>query len=101
MNYGIGQPVPRKEDPKFLTGRGQYVDDINVPNLAFGYVLRSLHANAKINSIDVGAASEAPGVIVVLTGEDYATEGLGNIECDSINPMLNFLKDRLKVIDLD
>jgi len=89
MKFGIGQPVTRKEDPKFLTGRGQYVDDIDVPNLAFGYLLRSLHANAKINSIDVGAAKEASGVIAVLTGEDYAADELGNIECESINPMLS------------
>ena len=88
MKFGIGQPVTRKEDPKFLTGQGRYVGDIDMTNIAYGYVLRSPHANAKIVSIDVSTAQEAPGVILVLTGEDYASSGLGNITCHSINPML-------------
>lgn len=88
MKFGIGQPVTRKEDPKFLTGRGRYVDDIVLANMAHGYVLRSIHANATINSIDTTAASAAPGVIGVLTGDDYAADGLGSIPCESINPMI-------------
>ena len=89
MKFGIGQPVRRKEDPKFLTGRGRYVDDIELPNLTYGHVLRSIHANANINAIDVSLAKNAPGVIAVLTGQDYASDGIGNIGCESINPMLS------------
>ena len=88
MKFGIGQPVTRKEDPKFLTGRGRYVDDIELPDMTYGYVLRSIHANAKINSIDAANAKDAPGVISVLTGEDYASDGLGTINCGTINPMI-------------
>ena len=89
MKFGIGQPVTRKEDPKFLTGRGRYVDEIELPDMTYGYVLRSIHANAKINSIDVTSAKGAPGVISVLTGDDYAADGIGSISCVSINPMLS------------
>ena len=63
MKFGIGQPVRRKEDPKFLTGRGQYVDDFKIYGMTHGFVLRSVHANAKINSVDISAALTAPGVI--------------------------------------
>ena len=68
MQFGIGQPVPRTEDPKFLMGEGQYVDDIRLHNTAYGYVLRSPHAHARIKSIDTAAAKAAPGVLLVLTG---------------------------------
>ena len=49
MKFGIGQPVPRTEDPRFLKGVGRYVGDIAPPNLAHGFVLRSPHAHARIN----------------------------------------------------
>ncbi|MEK9676984.1 MAG: xanthine dehydrogenase family protein molybdopterin-binding subunit [Rhodospirillaceae bacterium] len=75
--FGIGQPVSRFEDPRLLTGRGQYLDDINLPNQARGYILRSPYAHAKINSIDASAAKAAPGVIGVFTGEDHEKDGLG------------------------
>ena len=79
--FGIGQGVPRWEDPRLLRGGGRYSDDLNRPNQAYGYVLRSPHANAKILSIDTAAAKSAPGVLGVWTGEDYAASGLGNIPC--------------------
>ena len=63
MKNGVGQPVTRKEDPKFLMGRGRYVDDIDLPDLAYGFVLRSIHANAKIKSINTNQAKALPGVI--------------------------------------
>ena len=88
MQFGIGQPVTRKEDPKFLTGRGRYVDDIDMPNMAYAAVHRSIHANATINAIDTSMAESAPGVISVLTGEDYAADGMGSIHCESVNPMI-------------
>jgi carbon-monoxide dehydrogenase large subunit len=88
MKFGIGQPVTRKEDPKFLTGQGRYVGDIELSNMAYGYVLRSPYANAKINSIDVRSAKKASGVISILTGEDYANSGYGDIACGTMMPML-------------
>ena len=88
MKFGIGQPVTRKEDPKFLMGQGRYVGDIDMLNIAQAFILRSPHANARIISVDVSAAHEAPGVILILTGEDYASSGLGSMACHTINPML-------------
>jgi carbon-monoxide dehydrogenase large subunit len=79
--FGIGQGVPRWEDPRLLRGGGRYSDDLNRPNQAYGYVLRSPHANAKILSVDTAAAKDAPGVLGVWTGDDYAASGLGNIPC--------------------
>lgn len=76
---GIGAAVKRKEDFRFLTGRGNYTDDINQPGQTFGYILRSPHAHAKINSIDTAAAIAAPGVLAVFTGADM--EGVGGIPC--------------------
>ncbi len=79
--FGIGQGVPRWEDPRLLRGGGRYSDDLNRPHQAYGYVLRSPHANAKITSIDSGMAAGMPGVLGIWTGEDYAAAGLGNIPC--------------------
>ena len=59
--FAIGQGVPRFEDPRLLRGGGKYVDDIALPGMAFGHVLRSPHAHAKIKSIDTPAAKAAPG----------------------------------------
>jgi carbon-monoxide dehydrogenase large subunit len=88
MKFGIGQPVPRKEDPRFLTGRGRFVDDIELPRIAHGYVLRSPHAHARFKSIDTKRAQQSPGVLTVLTGEDYAADGLGEIHCHFPVPLL-------------
>ena len=73
---GIGQPVRRREDLRLLTGRGRYSDDINVPGQAYAVMVRSPHAHALIRSIDVAAASAAPGVLAVLTGHDLLADGL-------------------------
>ena len=79
--FGIGQGVPRWEDPRLLRGGGRYSDDLDRPGQAYGHVLRSPHAHAAINSIDAAAAARAPGVLGVWTGEDYAASGLGSIPC--------------------
>ena len=76
---GIGAPVRRKEDLRFLTGRGNYVDDINRPGQAYAAFVRSPHAHANINSVDVSKASGAPGVIAALSGSDVAADGLGGL----------------------
>ena len=77
--FALGQAVPRFEDPRLVRGAGRYVDDIVLPGMAFGYVLRSPHAHAKIRAIDVGAAKAAPGVLAVLTGADWQASGFGDL----------------------
>ena len=77
--FAIGQGVPRFEDPRLLRGGGKYVDDIVLPGMAFGHVLRSPHAHAKIKSIDTSKAKAAPGVLCVLTGDDWIKSGWGDL----------------------
>jgi carbon-monoxide dehydrogenase large subunit len=77
--YGIGQPVRRVEDQRFLTGRARYVDDITLPHMLHGAVVMSPHAHARIKSISAEEALRMPGVHLVLTGEDAKKEGLGGI----------------------
>ncbi len=66
----IGQSVRRKEDYRFLTGAGQYTDDINPPHHTHAYFLRSPHAHANIRKIDLTNAKAAPGVLGIFTGAD-------------------------------
>jgi aerobic carbon-monoxide dehydrogenase large subunit len=75
--FGIGQPVPREEDPYLLRGAGRYVDDVRLLDLSRAVVLRSPHAHARIRSIDTAAAQAAPGVLLVLTGESPEVAALG------------------------
>ena len=79
--FGIGQPVRRVEDRRFVTGRGYYLDDINRPRQAYAVMLRSPHAHARIRAIDTATAAAAQGVLAVYTGEDLARDGLGTIPC--------------------
>jgi aerobic carbon-monoxide dehydrogenase large subunit len=76
---GMGAAVKRKEDRRFLLGKGQYTDDIQLPGQTFAHFLRSHQAHAKIASIDTSAARKAPGVVAVLTGEDVAADDLGGL----------------------
>ncbi|HVB15792.1 MAG TPA: molybdopterin cofactor-binding domain-containing protein, partial [Stellaceae bacterium] len=73
--FALGQAVPRFEDPRLLKGGGRYVDDMIFPRLAFGHVLRSPHAHARIRAIDTSRAKTAPGVLAVLTGADWQASG--------------------------
>ena len=75
--FGIGQGVRREEDPRLLTGRGYYVNDVNLPNQAYVHILRSPYAHAEIQSIDITEAKAAPGVLAVFTGTDVAADNLG------------------------
>jgi carbon-monoxide dehydrogenase large subunit len=75
----IGRSVERKEDYRFLTGAGQYTDDITLPQQSYGYFLRSPHAHATIRAIDTAAARAAPGVLAVYTGRDLAS--IGGLPC--------------------
>jgi len=78
---GIGAAVRRKEDFRFITGKGQYTDDINRPGQTYIYFVRSPHAHAKIKKIDSAEAMKMPGVVAVLTGKDLANDKIGNLIC--------------------
>jgi len=78
---GIGARVVRKEDKRFITGAGRYVDDMVVPGMKHAAFVRSPHAHAEIESVDVSAARAMPGVIGVLTGREIKADGIGNLIC--------------------
>jgi len=77
----IGDPVRRKEDFRFLTGRGHYTDDINRAGQVYAVFVRSPHAHAEIKSIGVKRAAGAPGVVAVYTGADLVKAGIGTLPC--------------------
>ncbi len=76
---GIGEAVARREDYRFLTGQGKYVDDINLFNQAHAWIVRSPFAHATINSIDKDDAAQMPGVVAIYTSEDFS--GAGGVPC--------------------
>ncbi|AMX93291.1 xanthine dehydrogenase family protein molybdopterin-binding subunit [Mesorhizobium sp. M7A.F.Ca.CA.002.10.1.1] len=78
---GVGARVARKEDKRFITGAGRYVDDMVVPGMKHAAFVRSPHAHAQIKKIDVKKAQGMPGVIGVLTGKELKADGIGNLIC--------------------
>src|SRR5262245_19910941 len=78
---GIGAAVRRKEDQRFITGRGHFTDDVNRPGQVFAVFVRSPHAHATIKAIDAKAAASRPGVLAVLTGAQLAGDKIGNLIC--------------------
>src|ERR1700723_1286584 len=78
---GIGASVGRKEDRRFITGKGRYVDDIKVLGMTHAHFIRSPHAHAKVKSIDSAAAMKMPGVVAVLTGKEIVDDKVGNLIC--------------------
>ena len=78
MNF-IGQSIRRKEDVRFLTGAGQYTDDVNPPHHTHAHFLRSPHAHAKIGKIDLSKAKSAPGVVAIYTAADLT--GVNGLPC--------------------
>ncbi|MBC01384.1 MAG: carbon monoxide dehydrogenase, partial [Rhodobacteraceae bacterium] len=78
---GIGARVTRREDKRFITGKGRYTDDMAVAGMCHAAFVRSPHAHAKVTSLDADAARAMPGVIAVLTGEELAADGVGNLIC--------------------
>ncbi len=78
---GIGARVARKEDKRFITGRGRYVDDVKVVGLTHAHFIRSPHAHAKVQSIDASAAKDMPGVVDVLTAQQLVDDKIGNLIC--------------------
>jgi len=95
--FGMGQPVRRSEDRRFITGTGRYTDDIVLPRQAVGYVLRSPHAHATIRAIDIAAAHMAPGVLGIFTGADLERDGIGKIPC--VVPLKNRDGSRIKMVE--
>jgi len=81
IKFGLAQPVRRVEDPRLLKGAGRYTDDIVLPGMLHGFVLRSPYAAARIVGIDTAAAASAPGVRAIYTGEDLAADGIGTLPC--------------------
>ena len=78
---GIGAAVRRREDARFITGRGQYTDDLNRYGQTFAVFLRSPHARARIISIDLEEAQRVPGLVAIYTGRDMAADGIGDLPC--------------------
>ena len=78
---GIGASVVRKEDRRFITGKGRYVDDIKLQGMTHAHFIRSPHAHAKVKSIDTSAAMKMPGVVGVLTGQQIVDDKIGNLIC--------------------
>ena len=76
MNQGIGASVRRKEDRRFLTGRGRFVADLALPGALWMHILRSPYAHARLRSIDTAAAQKLPGVVAVFTGADLEQDGV-------------------------
>ncbi|MDR5652432.1 xanthine dehydrogenase family protein molybdopterin-binding subunit [Xinfangfangia sp. LG-4] len=85
---GIGAPLPRVEDARLVTGLGRFAGNVSEPRQLYGYVLRSPVGHARIRGIDATGAADVPGLVAVLTGEDYAADGLGLIPCVSIPPTI-------------
>ncbi|HEX4454189.1 MAG TPA: aerobic carbon-monoxide dehydrogenase large subunit [Kofleriaceae bacterium] len=72
---GMGHRMKRKEDPRFIQGKGRYVDDVKLPGMVYMDIVRSPYAHAKILKIDASAALATPGVLAVITGEDLKKAG--------------------------
>ena len=81
MKFGVGQPVPRKEDPTLLRGEGRYTDDISLPGQAYAVMVRSKIAHGILKGIDTKAASALPGVLAILTDSDLEAAGFGPLRC--------------------
>ena len=77
LKFGIGQPVPRNEDPTLLKGEGRYTDDVNLPNQAYCVMVRSQVAHGIVKGIDATEAKAMPGVLGVWTGADLNAAGYG------------------------
>ena len=75
----VGSKIERKEDKRFLTGKGKYTADINLINQTYVWFVRSPHARAKITKVDITKASKAAGVVKILTGEDLAKDKIGGL----------------------
>ena len=85
--FGFSQSTRRAEDNRFLTGKGRYTDDLNLAGQAWGWVVRSPHAHARINGVDTAAAKAAPGVVDVITGDEFEAADANHVP--TMVPMTN------------
>src|SRR5258708_14386166 len=74
--HGLGESYKRKEDARFIRGQGNYVDDVQLPGMLYGDIVRSIYAHALIKNIDISEALKVPGVVAVITGKDLDAAGL-------------------------
>src|SRR6266702_1991168 len=74
--HGLGESYKRKEDARFIRGQGNYVDDVQLPGILYGDIVRSPYAHALIKNIDISEAMKVPGVLAVITGKDLEAAGL-------------------------
>jgi aerobic carbon-monoxide dehydrogenase large subunit len=91
---GMGHRMKRKEDPRFLQGKGRYVDDVKLPGMVYMDIVRSPYAHAKITKIDASAALATPGVLAVITGEDLKKAG-------NLHWMPTLMSDTQMVLPID
>src|SRR5262245_5731021 len=91
---GMGHRMKRKEDPRFIQGKGRYIDDIKLPNMVYMDIVRSPYAHAKIKKIDASAATATPGVLAVITGEDLKKAG-------NLHWMPTFMSDTQMVLPVE
>ena len=77
----IGTSVKRVEDKRFITGKGNYTDDIVLPQMTFAYIIRSPHAHAEITNLDTSMAEAMDGVVKIFTGKDIAAAGINGVPC--------------------
>ena len=89
MKFGIGQSAKRREDRRFLTGQGRYVEDLVTAETLAMHVVRAPVARGILKAVDCEAALAVPGVRAVLTGKDYAADGLGGLACSTLFPHIH------------
>src|SRR5437763_12286276 len=82
----FGKSIKRREDPRFITGRGNYTDDLKLPGMTYAAFVRSPHAHAKIGKIDLTQAKAHPGVVAIFTGKDMT--GVNSLPCGWLLPEL-------------
>src|SRR5438067_9357215 len=82
----FGKSIKRREDPRFITGRGNYTDDLKLPGMTYAAFVRSPHAHAKIGKIDLAEAKAHPGVVAIFTGKDLT--GVNSLPCGWLLPEL-------------
>src|SRR5260370_2677057 len=82
----FGKSIKRREDPRFITGRGTYVDDVKLPGMTYAAFVRSPHAHARIKAIDSARATKVSGVLAVYTGQDVR---VGGLPCGWMLPGIN------------
>src|SRR5467141_1348953 len=82
----FGKSIKRREDPRFITGKGNYTDDLRLPGMTYAAFVRSPHAFAGIKKIDISKATKHPGVVAVFTGKDMT--GVNSLPCGWLLPDL-------------